>query len=211
MQLELIEQAAGLHQKLTGARPVAFRAGCFAANRHTLRCLHQAGLLLDSSFNPCYPEWSFPGEGLKPNQVRKIEGVWELPVSVARTPIPEGYGGLKHADPCALSFGELRVMLERGVELGQKHFVLVFHSFSAVKARDDQYRQIRPDRVTIRRLRRLMKYLSDHPKLYNVTTFGDLARDTTSLDTAEASLADLPVVKAGLRKSVQAVNRCYWF
>jgi hypothetical protein len=100
-QQELIERAATLHAQFAGIRPVAFRAGCFAANSVTLRCLGRAGIRLDTSFNPCYDDWSFHGEPMTPNEVRHIEGVWEIPVTVARTPLPEGYGGLKHADPGA--------------------------------------------------------------------------------------------------------------
>ena len=49
----------------------------------------------------------------------------------------------------ALSFPELRDMLEQGEAQGQKHFVIVFHSFSAVKPKDVFYTALRPDRVTI--------------------------------------------------------------
>ncbi len=210
-QMDFIGQAAAFYERFVGRRPVAFRAGCFAANEVTLRCLRRAGLVLDTSFNPCYSEWSFPDGKLKPNHVCRVEGVWEIPVTVARTPLPEGYGGLKHADPCALSFAELRMMLERGVELGQKHFVIVFHSFSAVKAKDATYDEIKPDRVTINRLQRLMAYLSDRSDLYRVSTFGDLAGEIDTLETAETPVAALAFLTAGLRKSVQGLNRCYWF
>jgi hypothetical protein len=210
-QMDLIGQASALFEQFAGRRPTAFRAGCFAANAITLRCLRRAGLLLDSSSNPCYPEWSFPGENLTPNQVRNIEGVWEIPVTVARTPLPEGYGGLKHADPCALSFAELQLMLERGAALGQQHFVIVFHSFSAVKTKDATYGQMKPDRITIGRLKRLMAYLHDRADLYRVSTFGDLARELTSLEVSQSPLAELSFVSAGVRKSVQGLNRCYWF
>lgn len=210
-QMELIEQAASLYKQFVGSSPVAFRAGCFAANRVTLRCLRRAGLLLDTSFNPCYSGWSFPDDELQPNQIRNVEGIWEIPVTVARTPLPEGYGGFKHADPCALSFNELRLMLEHGAEAGQKHFVIVCHSFSAVKASDIRYSQMRPDRLMIRRLRRLLAYLSTRSDRYRVTTFGDLARESMVLGSDDAPVTELPVLAAGWRKSVQALNRFYWF
>ena len=209
-QMELIVQAKSLYRRFTGASPVAFRAGCFAANRMTLRCLRRAGIVLDSSFNPCYQAWSFPGEALQPNHIRNIEGVWEIPVTVARTPLPEGYGGLKHADPCALSFRELRAMLEHGVRIGQKHFVIIFHSFSAVKASNDTFGQLRPDRVTIHRLERLLAYLMERSDLYRVSTFGDLASEAVC-ETDPSTVTALPVFAAGCRKSMQALNRFYWF
>lgn len=209
-QMELIAQAASLYQQFAGHAPAAFRAGCFAANRTTLRCLRRAGLVLDSSFNPCYRDWSFPEEALLPNQIRNIEGVWEIPVTVARTPLPEGYGGLKHADPCALSFEELRTMLEHAAAVGQQHFVIVFHSFSVVKPSDSTYSRMKPDRLTIHRLRRLLSYLSKRSDLYRVSTFGDLAREAPAFETDGYEVPHLPVVSAGLRKSMQALNRLYW-
>jgi hypothetical protein len=210
-QMELLEQASELHRRLSGAAPVAFRAGCFASNHVTLRCLSRLGIVLDSSFNPCYRTWSFPQEDLRPNEVRRIEGVWELPVTVARTPLPEGHGGFKHADPCSLSFGELRTMLEQARDLGLEHFVFVFHSFSAVKPKDDVYSQMRPDRITSRRLARLAAYLAKHSSDYRVTTLGDLARNMSMLATGRSPIPTLPPLRAGVRKSVQALNRLYWF
>jgi hypothetical protein len=208
-QMDLIGEAASIFQRFAGRPPVAFRAGCFAANRLTLRCLRRVDIRIDSSFNPCYPQWSFRDDPLRPNEVRQIEGVWEVPVTVARTPLPEGYGGLKHADPTALSFGELRTMLENGEASGQRHFVLIFHSFSAVKARDDRSTRMRPDRLVIRRLRRLLAYLSHRGDLYRVSTFDELARQGPSA-ADEAPVIGLPLFAAGWRKSVQAVNRWYW-
>ena len=70
-QMELIGQATSLYRQFVGEPPVAFRAGCFAANRTTLRCLASCRMLLDTSFNPCYRSWSFPDDGLQPNQVRE--------------------------------------------------------------------------------------------------------------------------------------------
>jgi hypothetical protein len=209
-QHELIERAATLHAQFAGSRPVAFRAGCFAANSVTLRCLGRAGIRLDTSFNPCYDGWSFQGEPMNPNEVRRIEGVWEIPVTVARTPLPEGYGGLKHADPCALSFSELRDMLAHGETEGQQHFVIVFHSFSAVKPKDVRYTEMRPDRITIRRLQRLVAYLAEHPNRYRVSTFAELAREE-EMTGGKSPIASLSVAKASVRKSVQALNRYYWF
>jgi hypothetical protein len=208
--MELLEEGCSLFERFTGRRPVAFRAGCYAANRTTLRCLHHLGLVLDTSFNPCYPNESFTGEGLESNRVCRLEGIWELPVTVARTPLPEGCG-YKPADPCALSVGELRTMLETAAEQGQRHFVIVFHSFSAVKAKDDFYSEMKPDRIVIRRLEKLAAYLAGHPQRYRVSTFGDLAAEMGSLEDSLAPVADLGLLNASLRKSVQGLNRYYWF
>ena len=207
-QVELLSEGIDYFRRLAGFRPVAFRAGCFAASRATLRALAKLGLSYDSSYNPCYPEWSFAGEPLTPNRVSRIEGVWEFPVTVAKTPLPEGCAGFKHADPSAMSVAELRQMLEAGVAGGQRHFVIVFHSFSATKSKDLFYNQIRPDRVVVARLRRLAEYLARNPDKFRVTTFGDLTPGP--LDEGAAPIVSLDLMNAGIRKFVQGVNRVYW-
>ncbi len=208
-QVELLSEAIDYFRRLAGFRPVAFRAGCFAANRATLRALASLGLTYDSSYNPCYPAWSFAGEQLEPNRVTRLEGVWEFPVTVARTPLPESQGGLKHADPSVLSVAELKQMLEAGSAAGQRHFVILFHSFSATKSRDISYSQMRPDRVVVARLRQLAEYLAHHPDKFRVTTFSDLTAEGP-LGEGAAPVANLGLVTAGIRKFVQGVNRLYW-
>jgi hypothetical protein len=209
-QADLLGQAVTLFERFAGKRPVAFRAGCYAANRETLRCLSQLGVVLDTSFNPCFPHVSFPGESLTPNRVSRIENVWQIPVTVARTRLWEGGPGLKPADPCAISVSELRTMLETAAGGGQRHFVIVFHSFSAVKASDEKYSRIRPDRIVIRRLEKLAEYLASRPDLYRVSTFAELALEVPAALPAQAPVAELGILTAGLRKSVQGINRLYW-
>jgi len=209
-QMEFLGQAALLFERFAGTGPVAFRAGSYAANRATLRCLAKLGILLDTSFNPCYPELSFAQETLELNRVSRIEDVWEIPVTVARTPLHEGEARLKPADPCALSVRELRTMLENGAAAGQRHFVIVFHCFSAVKVKDETYSDMRPDRIVIRRLEKLAGYIALRPNLYRVSTFAQLAQDLPSPERTKPAVAELGLLAAGLRKSVQGINRLYW-
>lgn len=210
LQMDVLGRSAEVFEALAGRRPIAFRAGCFAASRFTLRCLNRLGILLDSSFNPCYPAVSFPSETLQPNCVANMEGVWEIPVTVARTPLRESGQGWKHADPSSLSVGELRTMLEGSVAGGLRHFVFVFHSFSAVKTKDETYRGMRPDALVIDRLERLAAYLASRPDLYRVSTFGELGTDLSGTGMGEAPVTKLGFLQAGFRKAIQGVNRIYW-
>jgi hypothetical protein len=212
VQLDLLGEAVTFFERFAGYRPSAFRAGCFAGSRAMLRTLHSLGIRIDSSFNPCYPQLSFPGETLCANLVTKIDDVWEFPVTVARTLLPEGHGGFKFADCTSLSFHEMRTMLDTASESGLQHFVIVFHSFSAVKARDETYSALRPNRIVIRRLQKLFKYLADQSARFTVDTFGDVARRTEMLDQeAQSSMVPvLPVMRSLARKTVQALNNYYW-
>jgi len=139
-----------------------------------------------------------------------VEDVWEIPVSVARTPLPESAAGFKIADPCSLSIRELRTMLETGATQGQSHFVIVFHSFAAVKPKDETYSRMRPDWIVIRRLEKLAAYIASRPDLYRVSTFQDLSRELPLTEDKPLGVAELGLVSAGLRKTVQGMNRFYW-
>jgi hypothetical protein len=211
VQLALFLEAIGYFETCAGFRPSAFRAGCYAASRSTLRCLADVGIAVDSSLNPCYPDVSFPGERLAANRAQQLDGVWEIPVTVARSPLPEGRAGLKFADCTSLSFPELQVMLDAAAAARQEHFVIVFHSFSAVKAKDVAYSELRPDRIVIRRLEKLFAYLAAHPDRFEVTTMGDTAGAISAAEPSSAAVVpDLPLLGAALRKGVQFVNGRYW-
>jgi hypothetical protein len=213
-QREVLGEAVDLFVRFAGRKPVAFRAGNWAGSCSLMPVLRDLGIHLDSSLNPCYhPEISFPDGKLLPNQIHKIDGVWELPVTVARTPLPEGHHGLKFADCSVLTAAELRNMLDSAFEAGQQHFVMVFHSFSAVKAQDDSYRRMRPNRLVIRRLEHTMRYLAGHPERFTVSTIGELALSGSLRESVHANSAgvpDLTAVQAGVRKLMQAINNFYW-
>lgn len=212
-QMELLAESIGYFERFAGRRPTAFRAGCFAGSRSMLQCLHELGIVVDSSFNPCYqPGISFPQDRLEPNRVQKIEGVWEFPVTVARTRLPEGLNGFRFADCTSLSFPEIRFMLETAEVAGQEHFVIVFHSFSAVKAKDETYAEMRPNRIVIRRLEKMFRYLAENRKRFEITTMGEAAGRSQALEQRApvSVIANLGLAGAITRKAVQFVNCAYW-
>jgi len=137
--------------------------------------------------------------------------VLEVPITVARTHFPDK-GPLKHLEISALSFTELCSALRAAHREGLRHVVLMFHSFSTVKARDFSYNQFRPDRLTIRRLRRLLGFLAQNPSTFRVRTFGQLARGEVAVAVSDEGepLPDLGRIRPLLRKAAQAVNRVYW-
>lgn len=213
LQMNLLTEAAQYFEKFAGYRPRVFRAGCFAGSRSMLRCLHTLGIQIDSSFNPCYhPELSFPDATLIPNRFQQIEGVWEIPVTVARTKLPEGYKGFKFADCTSLSFPELREMLDSAASSGQQHFVIVFHSFSAVKTKDETYAEMRPNRIVIRRLEKMFRYLAENPARFRVGTMGGVVSQlqTTESGSSQPVVADLGLARSAMRKAVQLWNGLYW-
>src|SRR5262249_40604649 len=90
VRAELLEKACELFRYAVGHDPDVFRAGNWCANRALLASLEQRGFKLDCSFNPAATgARSFPGEGVQENRLQKINGIWELPLSVVRQSLPE--------------------------------------------------------------------------------------------------------------------------
>ena len=202
LQMDFLGEAAGYFEKFAGRRPEAFRAGCWAGSRSMLRCLRRLGILVDSSFNPCFHrEMSFPGERI--NRAQNIEGVWEIPATVAKTPLPEGANGFKYADCTSLSFAELRAMLDAGAAGGLEPLSHTFHSFSAVKAKDPSYSELRPNRIVIRHLEKMFHYLAENPSRFQVDTMGDFAENAGAFRPAARAqkLTELPLGAGNPRSS----------
>jgi len=210
-QVALLEEAADLFRACTGRAPTVFRAGNFAVSRTTLRLLGKQGIVIDSSFNAANGErLSLADEPPVPNTVQNIEGVWEVPITVARSHIREG-NGYKPFDPVALSVREMQTILESAHAASMPHVTLVFHCFSLVKARDMSYSEFRPNRIVMARLQALLAFLDANRARFTVQTLGELAGRVDSIQaTSRAVIPDLGFWRPATRKVVQAVNALYW-
>jgi hypothetical protein len=209
-QLALLEEACDLFRACTGRAPSAFRAGNFAASRATLRALGKLGFAIDSSYNPAHHEDpSLADDPPGPNTVQSIEGVWEVPVTVARTGIREG-NGYKPFDPVALSGWEMRRLLEAAHAGGLPRVTAVFHCFSFVKPWDMAYSRFRLNRIVLARLRALLSYLHLNRDRFQVETLGELAASGRIEASATAVVPDLGFWRPASRKVVQILNTLYW-
>ena len=190
---ELLEQACELFYDATGYRPTAFRAGNWRASRALMPDLANAGIRLDSSFNPAArASGSFAGEALGFNTLQTIDGLWELPLTVVRQSLPEPHlvNGVRPFDLVSLSSWEIRKTLDKAYRAGLPHVVVLMHSFSGVKAKDVQYEQMKPDRIVRRRVHSFLDHLAANPDKFRVTTCGDLV---TELVEARPSIGgDIP-------------------
>jgi hypothetical protein len=209
-QVALLEEACDLFRTCTGRVPVAFRAGNFAASRSTLRALSKLGFVIDSSYNPAqHQDPSFTDDPPEPNVVQSIEGIWEFPVTVARTRIREG-NGYKPFDPVALCAWEMRRILEAAHAAGMPHVTLLFHCFSFVKPRDISYHRFRRNRIVIARLRALLAFLDANRDRFRVETFGAQAAAGSIQGSTVATIPDLGFFRPAARKAVQVINSLYW-
>jgi hypothetical protein len=208
-QLEMLEEASELFRVCTGRAPVAFRAGNFAASRATLRALGKLGFLIDSSYNPAQlDDPSLADDPPEPNVVQSIEGVWEVPVTVARTRIREG-NGYKPFDPVALCAREMERILDAANSAGMPHVTLLFHSFTFVKPWDMTYSRFRLNRIVLRRLRALLRFLDANRDRFRVETFGELAAGPIQA-SPKGVVPDLGFWRPAVRKAVQLINTLYW-
>lgn len=133
---------------------VAFRAGNYGFNADTLEALAAHNLTFDASYNPCFMGTT---SGIAPGQILyqpvKSHGVYEYPVSVY-----EDYPGhLRHAQLGAVSYAEMTTMLRRAMSNNWHCFVMVSHNFELL----DRTKS-RPDRIAVRRFRKLCRFLDRH-------------------------------------------------
>ena len=164
-QQALIAQARELLVEAGAPRPIAFRAGSYAANADTLRALAALGIRYDSSHNGCEHLSDVPiaAAQLAPTE---IEGVAEIPVGQ----IEHQPGRLRHLQLCAVSFAEMRAALGHAVREKHPLASIVTHSFE-LASRDG----LRRNGLAVSRFKRLCRYLADHRETMPTAHFADLA------------------------------------
>ena len=206
-QVQLLLDGSNTFRQLVGKEPVAFRAGCFGASGSTLSALLQVGILYDSSFNRAYLGEACAIESRGTNAPWKADGVWEVPVTNFET----GSGslrGLKPLDVGAVSLIEMQRVLHEAARVGLSPVVILLHSFTLFKTRDAQFRDLRPDRLVIRRFRGLCRFLRENSKNFRVVTFAD--QPQFSPDSLRDYIPKMGSILPLCRKLVQGINRAYW-
>ncbi len=211
---ELLEQACELFHAATGYYPVAYRAGNWQANLALVADLKKIGIRLDSSFNATARHGgSFHRDGVKLNVLQKLNGMWELPLTVLKQSLPEPHliDGMRPFDLVSLSTWEIRKALDDAYRASIPHLVAVLHNFSGVKVKDPQYLTMKPDRVVRARLRFFLDYLASHSDRFRVSTCGELVSELDNVQPVErVDLPQLGLIHPLARKIVQAVNSIYW-
>ena len=172
-----IMRYASLRLEQAGApRPIAFRAGGFAANPDTLLAMESCGLRYDSSYNRSYqgdkcllPEPAFIGH------LTNYSGVQELPVAVFQ----DFMGHFRPAQICACSGDEMIHALVSAEAAGWDFFVIVSHSFEMLARRRHPSKPpvIRWD--VVQRFERLCEFLASNPDRFSTIRFADLDRFRT--------------------------------
>ena len=169
-----ITRYATLRLEEAGAlRPIAFRAGGFAANADTLLALEDCGFRYDSSYNRSYlgdkcslPQPRFVGH------LTDYNGVQELPVAVFQ----DFMGHFRPAQICACSSEEMIHALISAEAAGWDFFVIVSHSFEMLARRRHPSKPpvIRWD--VVERFERLCQFLGSNADHFTTIRFTDLDR-----------------------------------
>jgi hypothetical protein len=102
---------------------------------------------------------------------RATPAVWEVPVAVFREP-GRGARGVQFE---AVSFAEMRHLLEEAPRLGVGHVVIVSHPFEHFFIDSADARTGRPNRIVRERWSALARYLRDHADRYQVEPLAELA------------------------------------
>jgi len=164
-QRDLLERGIALLMEAGAPRPIAFRAGSYAANDATLRALSSLGMRYDSSHNGSAHPWpsiiSLPIAAIVPVI---HEGLTEIPVTTIGEP-----AGLRHMQICALSYSEMGAALRHAADQAHPVVTIVGHSFE-LAARNGR----RANRVHLGRFDKLCAFLGQNREEMPTCTFADL-------------------------------------
>jgi hypothetical protein len=208
-QTEMIREGKELLFRYGVKNFIAFRAGGFAANLDTLKALRGNGFLIDSSLNRCYLGSPCMLIGYDINDVKRIHGIWEFPITNFLAYSPAGRRSLKPLDINGVSFYEIRRVLEDSITHGPSNIMIIMHSFSFIQPLDNQYTRAYPRWGVIRRFERLCRFLAERSDRYQVKSLGSL--DKSSLQKMDAlsnhNLSPMPFVYTVLRLFEQGMQR----
>jgi hypothetical protein len=205
-QRALVAEGVALFEQLSGRRPRAYRAGCYAASEVTLKALSECGLAIDSSYNLSALDKTCGFRVGPLNAPRLLEDVCEFPVTNFLSGPLRAY---KPLEISAVSVAEILLTLSAMREAGCRDAVLVFHSFSFLKNRGIRYEAARPDHIVLRRFRRLCRELSRLDREFEVAVLGEASIDP-SQPAQPQIVPSIGWVRPTVRKAVQAWDRIPW-
>ncbi|MGB5832304.1 MAG: polysaccharide deacetylase [Thiohalocapsa sp.] len=150
-----------------GATPInAFRAGSFGINPGTWKALHDLRIPFDSSYNGMWmPDFATRKSYGSMHQPRRIEGVWEYPLSL----FIGASGRTRHAQLGACSYRELAWLLWQAAEQSWESVVILSHNFELLNQS-----KTRPDPIVDQRFQRLCTLLQRNDDVFDTVGFHDL-------------------------------------
>ena len=170
-QTEMIALALGNLRDSGASDVVAFRAGDYAANFDTMRALVTNGISFDTSYNYCHLPADFRAPSGQPLvQPTLLDRIWEFPISF----FSDRPGRFRHAQLMACSHAEIASAMMAAWRDNWYAFVIVSHSCELLMDRRRRLHRPRPDRILIRRFRRLCEFLDSHRDKFETATFAGI-------------------------------------
>jgi hypothetical protein len=198
-QQQLICFAAEQLQQCGASKPIAFRAGMYAADEGTMSALQMADFKFDTSFNIDFPEICKLPAPPSLGAAHKVSGVQEVAVSA----FMDYPGHYRPTEVCACSEREMIRALEQAELNGWGHFVIVCHSFEMLSGRWHGKLRIRNE--VVRRFEQICAYLGRHRDRFRTVGFEDL-RVLSDCHGVPPGIKGTPFNTAG-RMFQQALNR----
>lgn len=188
-QYEIITEAKDILAGVINHKLSAFRAGSFAANADTLAALSQAGILIDSSFNPSMPspDHGFTKSADAVNAPFCLGGVTEIPMTVYKT----HNNSLRHTQIAACTYKELQTLLLKSFEAGHSDVIILSHSAELLDGS-----RSRKDARNINTLRKLVAFIAANPDKFSCKVFNDIS------PAADMTLADHRPIALGIGYSI---------
>lgn len=153
-------------------RPIAFRAGDYAANLDTLAALRKVDFRYDSSFNVAYFQRTCGLPWVEDlGSASLISGITEIPIA-AFADYPKH---LRPAQLCACSLQELIHALNEAETSNWDFFVIVSHSFEMTGRRWHPTKLPVIRESVVRRFEAFCRYLSENLDRFRTVGFEDLA------------------------------------
>ncbi len=181
-QTELLVRATDLLVEAGAPRPIAFRAGSYAANDDTLAALGALGFSYDSSHNgseaPGSSRISLAARHIAPIRLSAHSDLIEVPVTV----IEDAPGKIRTFQLCALSAGESYDALEHAAVSHHAAVTIVSHGFELANRSGT-----RANGVHVRRFQALCAILGEMRDVLPTHHFAD--RPPLALDSADVPLA----------------------
>lgn len=210
-QAEMIEAGKDILIRYGVKDPIAFRAGGFAADLNTLIALRRNGILIDSSYNRRYLGFPCKLNTLDINDLYKVMGVLELPITNFIEFSWLG-GRPKPLDINGVSFYEIKRVLEMAPICELFNITILMHSFSFIHNSDVQYWKVRPRWGVIRRFEKLCEYLNNNKEIFNVRTIGSLIQENLIVVNKSPNVMPrLPFLLSMVRLIEQAKERLNFF
>lgn len=158
-QIEIIAEGKELLTKYTGKSPIAFRAGNYGADHNTILALKENEIFIDSSYNAAIGS-SQKMSNIFLNDLKKLDGVLEFPITVFKEKLPFLRERLKPLDLNGVSYLEIKQLVKKAKNEFYDNITIILHSFSFINKYDFKYSICKQRDYIINSFANLCEYIS---------------------------------------------------